>query len=54
MHDIPDNPQWLLRLVYKVAMNVAFYWEYNTAQVYALDQQYRTGYQWNLNIQWLW
>jgi len=35
-------------------MNVAFYWEYNTQQVYALDQQYRTGYQWNLNIQWLW
>ena len=54
VHDIPDNPQVLVRLVYKVAMNVAFYWEYNTQQVYALDQQYRTGYQWNLNIQWLW
>jgi len=54
VHKIPDDVQPLLRLVYKVAMNTAFYWEYNTQQTNALDQNYRNGYTWNLNIQWLW
>jgi hypothetical protein len=54
LHNIGNDPALLVRLVYRLQMNFAFYWEFNSLQTYVLDQNWRNGSNWTLNMQYLW
>ena len=54
VHNIPANPAWNLLVMRKLAMNFAFYANYGVSQRAVLDQSYRMGKNWGLNMQYLW
>jgi len=53
-HPIPLDPGFALRLVYSPAQNFAFYIEGASVQSARLDQNWRAGNYWNVNMQFLW
>ncbi len=54
MHDIPSDPAVGLTLIYRMAMNFAWYFSYNDTQTPVLDQNWRNGNSWSINWHYLW
>jgi len=53
-HKINQDIAILIRPVYRLAMNFAVYVEITNQQRQVLDQNWRNGYNWTLNWQYLW
>ena len=54
VHDIPTDPALNVTLIYRMAMNFAWYFSYNDTQTQVLDQNWRNGNSWSLNWHYLW
>ncbi len=54
VHDIPSDPAVGLTLIYRMAMNFAWYFSYNDTQTPVLDQNWRNGNSWSINWHYLW
>ncbi len=54
VHSIPQDIGLDMRLVYRLAMNFALYLNLSNTQAQVLDQNWRNGFAWALNTQYLW
>jgi hypothetical protein len=55
VHQIPQDVGLTdLTLIYRFAMNFNFYVAYAPSQALVLDQNWRNGKSWSLDIQYLW
>ena len=53
-HQIPNDLAPSVDLIYRFAMNFNFYLSFSQSQAQVLDQNWRNGKSWGLNIQYLW
>jgi len=53
-HQIPQDPGFVLRVGYSPDANFAFYIEAANLQSARVDQNWRAGNYWNMNVQFLW
>ena len=54
VRDIPQDVGYNVLLVYRLAMNFAIYVSLANTQAATLDQNWRNGFAWALNTQYLW
>jgi len=54
VHNMPSYPNWQVQLVYRLAMNFAWFVVFNNSQNLVLDQKWRQGHAWSINMQYLW
>jgi hypothetical protein len=54
VHDIPQDLSWSILLAWRLAQNYGMYFSYGNNQATVIDQNWRNGHSWSLNIQYLW
>jgi len=54
VHNIPQDLSWSILLAWRLAQNYGMYFSYGNNQATMLDQNWRNGHSWSLNIQYLW